>query len=100
MNQSDHDEVKTIVRQEVDNGFLRVRYWIVVSVLAQVVPVLIFGTLFYAQMQSSYDLAVDNQRRLNSRSDFIAYSNARFREIEDHLKEEGFKPAPPPPSYE
>ena len=100
MNAADHDEVKKIVREEVDHGFLRVRYWIAVSVLAQVVPVLIFGTLFYAQAQQGYSLSLENQRRLNSRSEFIEYSNARFRAIEQFLEKQGYKPPTPPPNYE
>lgn len=96
--------VKDVVREEVEIAFLRVRYWLVVTVLANLItvggPVLFAGVVQYNEMRETSKLAESNKARLDSRTSFIAGTELRIIRIEEFLNEQhGYKPGAPPPQY-
>ena len=91
--------IKEIVHEEIATAFLRVRYWIVVSVLVNIttmrLPAVVVGALYYSQVETTSALAVNNADRLNSRTRFIENTDRRMVSVEKFLeKEYGYqKPA-------
>lgn len=104
MTPADHEEVKAIVRAEVETMALRLQNSIYRTASVQAFSVLLPGVvavaLFYAQMQTVAEKAKANEGRLDARSAFIITAQARLTQIEDHLnKTDGYEPHPPETGY-
>ena len=98
-------QVKHIVHEEISTAFLRVRLWIVVGVLTNMLtiglPAVVAGALYYSQVETTSAIARDNQRRLDSRSSFIDRSESRMGSLEKFLEEKhGYAPPVAPQRYE
>lgn len=104
MDAASQKQVKAIVHEEIATAFLRVRLWIVVSVLANMItiglPAVVAGALYYSQVEYTATLALENATRLDSRTTFIDHSELRIGNMEQFLAEEhGYKSPAAPPKY-
>lgn len=104
MEEKDFGDMKEIVRAEVDVAFLRVRYWLVVTVLANLltvgIPVLVAGVMQFTEMRATSALALENKNRLDSRTAFISLTDQRVKRIEEFLAtQHGFVAAEELPTY-
>lgn len=105
MDASSQKQVKLIVHEEISTAFLRVRLWIVVGVLTNMLtiglPAVVAGALYYSQVETTSAIARDNQRRLDGRSSFIDRSENRIGALEKFLEEKhSYTPPNAPPEYE
>jgi hypothetical protein len=105
MDVASQNKVKAIVHEEIATAFLRVRLWIAVGVLANMLtiglPAVVAGALYYSQVEQTSLLARANERRLDSRTVFIDRSEARIGSMEEFLREKhGYTPPLDPPKYD
>ena len=96
--------MKEIVKEEVETAFLRARYWMVVTILVNLLtvglPAVIASVVYFNQMEETRALALRNQARLESHTVFISNATRQIEDLQQFLKKtQDYKPPEDLPTY-
>jgi len=79
-------ELKLDLAGDLDDAMLKIKHWIVTSVVALVMASGSSALAFYISVENAVKLASNNERRLNDRSAFIALTKAQMSQMETELQ--------------